>query len=95
MLLYQSINKCERSRAKNRDERRDGQREQLQWQLRLVIRVSKRSGTHSLRGHDCGNEQFIAGNNCATTTNIPIASNRAICYSGRTYGNVYRQTDRS
>lgn len=70
MLLYQSINKCERSRAKNRDERRDGQREQLQWQLRLVIRVSKRSGTHSLRGHDCGNEQFIAGNNCATTTNI-------------------------
>lgn len=31
----------------------------------------------------------------ATTANIPIASNRAICYSGRTYGNVYRQTGRS
>jgi len=77
---------------------------EAQWLARtitLVIKtcnprvgVSKRN-THSLRRYYCASEQFIAVNNCATTTNIPVPSNRAIRYSGRTYGNVYRQANRS
>lgn len=38
--FQKSLNKRERQRAKNWDEKRDGQREQLRSQLRLVIRVS-------------------------------------------------------
>lgn len=80
-------------RAKNRDEKRDGQREQLRPQLRLVICVTVyQNATHSLRRHYYTSVQFIASNNCAATTNIPVASNRAIRYSGRTYGNVYRRS---
>lgn len=38
--FQQSLNKHERQRAKNLDEKRDGQRGQLRSQLRLVIRAS-------------------------------------------------------
>lgn len=38
--FQKSLNKRERQRAKNWDEKRDGQREQLRSQLRLIIRVS-------------------------------------------------------
>lgn len=93
--FYQSVNK---SRAKNRDEKRDSQREQLRWQLRFVIRVLAYQNATARTPYLA----MIARANNLSRAIIALRlqiyrspSNRAICYSGRAYGNVYHQTGRS
>lgn len=96
--FHQNINKRERGYVRKiRMRGTTVKREQLQWQLRLVIHVLAYQNAAARTPYIA----MIARTNnlsrtiIATTANIPIASNRAIRYSGRTYGNVYRQTGRS